>query len=116
MTKQAFDKGELLAEITRTKKQLSFTSKQLQTKKRPQAAPGKENTVRSGSDQAGIEELERSIRMVETIGIQKKALEHENEELRSRVEALEHSRIDAHASANQTATRHGLNPMQYGSN
>lgn len=115
VTKQAFDKGELLAEITRTKKQLSFTSKQLQTKKRPQAAPGKENT-RGSSDQAGVEELERSIRMVETIGIQKRALEGENEELRSRIEVLEHSRIDQHQSANQAAQRHGLMPMAYGSN
>jgi len=36
----------------------------------------------------GAEEIERSIRLVETIGIQKRKLEEENEELKSRISAL----------------------------
>ena len=34
------------------------------------------------------DELERSIKIVETIGIQKKVLEEENEELRSKISEL----------------------------
>jgi hypothetical protein len=33
VTKQAFDKGELMQEITRTKKQLSFANKQISNKR-----------------------------------------------------------------------------------
>lgn len=37
-------------------------------------------------------EIERSIKVVETIGIQKKVLEEENDELRSRISDLLHER------------------------
>lgn len=40
----------------------------------------------------GSEDIERSLRLVETIGIQKKVLEEQNEELRSRVQELEAER------------------------
>ena len=108
VTKQAYDKGELIQEISRTKKQLTFANKQLKTKSR---IAGKENAHQTGSpEQYGNEDVERSIRLVETIGIQKKQLEEQNEELRSRIEAYEqdrsHSRTQAaHAAAN----RNGLN-------
>ena len=46
--------------------------------------------------------------MVETIGIQKKALEEECDELRSRVEQFEHSRTEGHATLHQSAARHGI--------
>jgi predicted RNase H-like nuclease (RuvC/YqgF family) len=55
-------------------------------------------------------EIERSIKVVETIGIQKKVLEDENEELRSRITDLEHERenMKAHVKkrieTNQTLT------------
>lgn len=40
----------------------------------------------------GVEDIERSIKMVETIGIQKRVVERENEELRSRISAFEKTR------------------------
>lgn len=58
----------------------------------------------------GNEDVERSIRLVETIGIQKKQLEEQNEELRSRVEAYENERSFPRTQAAQAvATRNGLN-------
>lgn len=93
VTKQAFDKGELMQEITRTKRQLGFAEKQLYNKKRiggGSMSGGKEN---SSADRQGqqftADEVENSIRMVETIGIQKKALQSENDELRSRIDDLQ---------------------------
>ena len=86
VTKQAFDKGELMQEITRTKRQLGFTEKQLYNKKRIGGgglSDGKENNAER---QFTVDEIENSIRMVETIGIQKKALQSENDELRYRID------------------------------
>ena len=86
VTKQAFDKGELMQEITRTKRQLGFAEKQLYNKKRIGGgglSGGKENNAER---QFTVDEIENSIRMVETIGIQKKALQSENDELRSRID------------------------------
>lgn len=74
VTKQAFDKGELMQEITRTKRQLGFAEKQLYNKNRiggGGSSGGKENNA---DRQFSADEIENSIRMVETIGIQKKAL------------------------------------------
>ena len=92
VTKQAFDKEELMKEITRTKKELAFASKQLA------------NTKVSGfADEKAIQdryhdELANSIKIVETVGIQKKALEDENEELKSRISELIHEREDMRAN------------------
>ncbi len=108
VTKQAFDKGELMNEISRTRKELSFASKQLAARKRPATGPGKEN--KAGEGGPGCEELERSIKMVETIGIQKKVVERENEELRSRISALEQSRQEMHRGATTSAERLGVHP------
>ncbi len=89
VTKQAFDKGELIQEISQTKKQLGFAQKQLQNKGR--VGGGKENTANNSSatQNYSTEDVERSIRLVETIGIQKKQLQQENEELRSRLELVQ---------------------------
>lgn len=84
VTRQAYDKGELIQEISRTKKQLTFANKQARS--RGTLGGGKENIqTSSGYDQ---DEIERSIRMVETMGIQKSQLEAQNTELRSRVDQL----------------------------
>jgi hypothetical protein len=92
-------------EISRTKKELSFASKQLAARKRPSAVPGKENRGQDGGP--GCEDIERSIKMVETIGIQKKVVEAENEELRSRISAMEQSRAEMHRGATASAERMG---------
>ena len=75
-----------MQEITRTKRQLGFAEKQLYNKKRIGGgglSGGKENNAER---QFTVDEIENSIRMVETIGIQKKALQSENDELRSRID------------------------------
>ena len=64
-----------MEEITRTKKELAFANKQLS------------RTVHAAETKKG-EDLEKSFKVVETIGIQKKVLEDENEELRSRISEL----------------------------
>jgi hypothetical protein len=68
VTKQAYDKGELMAEITRTKKALSFAEKQLINKNR--IGGGKENNSKSQLSDAQYfsrDDVERSIKMVETL-------------------------------------------------
>jgi hypothetical protein len=49
VTKQAFDKGELIQEITRTKKQLGFVEKKLLGKGRIQTTNNKENETTNHS-------------------------------------------------------------------
>lgn len=68
VTKQAYDKGELMAEITRTKKALSFAEKQLINKNR--IGGGKENNSKSQLSDGQYfsrDDVERSIKMVETL-------------------------------------------------
>jgi hypothetical protein len=70
-----------MSEISRTKKELAFANKQLYNTK----------TSGFGNDKAQDNfnsEIERSIKVVETIGIQKKVLEDENEELKSRISEM----------------------------
>lgn len=81
VTKQAFDKSELMSEISRTKKELAFANKQLYNSKTSGFGNDKNQDNYSN-------EIERSIKVVETIGIQKKVLEDENEELKSRISEL----------------------------
>lgn len=86
VTKQAFDKGELMQEISRTKRQLGFAEKQLINKNRIGGA-SKENSVANGQQstaQYSNEDVERTMRLVEQLGTQKKRLEEENEELRAK--------------------------------
>ncbi len=70
VTKQAFDKGELIQEISRTKKQLGFVEKKLMNKGRIQTS-NKENetanTLKFGD--YSNQDIERSIRLVESISI-----------------------------------------------
>ncbi len=65
MTKQAFDKGELMQEITRTKNALNFANRSISNKR-----IGKENSSSTARSQVyGVEEVERSLKLVESIGI-----------------------------------------------
>jgi hypothetical protein len=89
VTKQAFDKGELMHEISRTKKELAFANKQIHNTR----------ATNFGDEKAEArfnDEIERSIKVVETIGIQKKVLEDENEELKSRISELLAERDQVH--------------------
>ena len=85
MTKQAFDKGELMQEISRTKKELAFAHKTIHNKKAQ--ADSNSNIQHTYPD-----EIQNSMKLVETIGIQKKVLEDENEELKSRISDLMNER------------------------
>lgn len=61
-------------EISRTRKELSFANKKLAGRSKVGSGGGKENqSMMDGS--ATAEDIQRSIKMVETIGIQKKVLE-----------------------------------------
>lgn len=77
-----------MGEISRTKKELAFAHKQLHNTR----------STNMGSDDGKAlqdnynSEIERSIKVVETIGIQKKVLEEENDELRSRITDLMQAR------------------------
>jgi len=61
VTKQAFDKGELISEIQRVKKELAFANKQLYNKRVQQEGAGP--TTQSNN----TAELENSMKLVETI-------------------------------------------------
>jgi len=50
------------------------------------------------------DELDKSIKVVETIGIQKKALEYENDELRSRISELINERENTNANTRKRLT------------
>jgi len=63
VAKQAFDKGELMQEISRTKKQLNFAERRLNDKSRP--GGGKENSADYSTNLSGGDDAERSIRMAE---------------------------------------------------
>lgn len=65
----------MIDEITRTKKELAFATKQL-------------NRTVQVAEKNKDGELEKSMKVVETIGIQKRVLEDENEELKSRISEL----------------------------
>ena len=67
MTKQAFDKGELMDEIQHTKKELAFANNKLYHKKTQLEGAGGQANQGAG-DQAGFSiELENSMKLVETI-------------------------------------------------
>jgi K+/H+ antiporter YhaU regulatory subunit KhtT len=73
--------------ITRTKKELSFVSKKLEGRKR---VGGKENTTdNSQSLGAQDEEIERSLKIIETIGDEKRHLEQENHDLKRKIQMFE---------------------------
>ena len=66
VTKNAFDKEELMGQIVRTKRELAFTQKAAYSNKLNRDVSGKAG--RNDGD------LDRTIKQVETIEIQKKAL------------------------------------------
>lgn len=70
-----------MQEISRTKKELAFAHKTIHNKKAQADA-------NSNSQNTFPDEIVNSMKLVETIGIQKKVLEDENEELKSRVSEL----------------------------
>lgn len=62
-------------EISRTRKELNFANKKLDARaKVGSGAPGKEN-VSTADGGVMAEDIQRSMRLVETIGIQKKVVE-----------------------------------------
>jgi len=62
VTKQAFDKGELIQEISRSKKELAFANKQLYNKRVLQEGAGGSAVSNNFSN-----ELDNSMKLVETI-------------------------------------------------
>lgn len=74
-------------EISRTRKELSFANKKLGGRAKMGATGGKENGSMNDCNDAA-NDIQKSMKLVETIGIQKKVVEQENEELRSRVGEL----------------------------
>lgn len=65
VTKQAFDKTELMQEISRQKKELAFANKQLYNKRVMQEGAG--GATAASSNLALNNELENSLKLVETI-------------------------------------------------
>ena len=97
-------------EVSRTRKELSFANKRLDARAKVGSGnPGKENVSTDRGDNG--EDIQRSMRLVETIGIQKKVLENENEELRSRISALENSRHEVQRGYGAMADRSGFGQL-----
>lgn len=69
VTKQAFDKGELIQEISRTKKQLGFVEKKLMNKGRIQTSNKENEADNTSKGDHSHQDIERSIRLVESISI-----------------------------------------------
>lgn len=73
-----------MQEISRTKKELAFANKQLYNTRSTNFAADETKNMQDNFNN----EIERSMKVVETIGLQKKILEDENEELKSRISDL----------------------------
>ena len=101
VTKQAFDKSELINEIGRAKKELAFANKKLHHQKA-------EGAGRPGKDGPDVDDIQNSIKLVETISIQKKALEDENEDLKSKISELMNDRSQFFQ---QSEAAHPIGPM-----
>ena len=105
-----------MQEISRTKKELAFAHKTIHNKKaEADASANNQNTY--------PDEIANSMKLVETIGIQKKVLEDENEELKSRISELVNERsgygstspIDpVAAAAGENALRQGVPLLNLG--
>ena len=104
-----------MQEISRTKKELAFAQKTIHNKKAQ--ADANMHTQNTHPD-----EIQNSMKLVETIGIQKKVLEDENEELKSQISALMNERsgygtspIDHRAAAaGAEALRQGVPMLNFG--
>lgn len=84
-------------EIQRTKKELSFANKQLYHKKIQLEGAGGPASQGAGGD--NIQELENSMKLVETINMQKRVLETENDDLKSRMNEMLNDKTSNLASA-----------------
>ena len=99
-------------EIQRTKKELAFANKQLYHKKIQQEGAGGASQMMAQGAAQNMQELENSMKLVETINMQKKVLETENEDLKSRMNELLNEKTSNLASAfDQAAVSSG--PMQH---
>lgn len=107
MTKQAYDKGELIDEIQRVKKELAFANKQLYNKRvHSEGAGGGTNATGNPSN---AKDLENSMQLVETITMQKRMLENENMELKSRMSEMVNERgADLASAINRPTTVEAL--------
>lgn len=97
-------------EINRTKKELAFANKQLYNSKATNFGDEKALEARHA------DEIERSIKVVETIGIQKRVLEEENEELKSRISELLAEREQVHGDTRKRfdqVNEHGVPPLNF---
>lgn len=65
VTKQAFDKTELMQEISRQKKEIAFAQKQLYNKRMQAEGAGAQTAATSNA--AMTNDLENSMKLVETI-------------------------------------------------
>lgn len=75
-----------MQEISRTKKELAFAHKTIHNKK--VLADTNSNSQNVGYH----DDIQNSMKLVETIGIQKKVLESENDELKSRISEMMNER------------------------
>ena len=85
--------GELMQEISRTKKELSFANKSLYNKRVQNEGAGSASTTNFQTELNN-----NSIKLVESLTSQKKLLEAENEELKSRMNELMNDRTSNLAS------------------
>ena len=92
-----------MSEIARTKKELAFANKQLYNKRVQAEGAGPTNSgqgFQEGKAHQGIPtvnfstELENSKKLIENINLQKKQLENENEELKSRISDMMNERTN----------------------
>ena len=70
-------------EISRTKKELAFANKKLYHNKVTAEGAGGQGGNQGGNPAALTNEIENSMKLVETINNQKRALEMENEQLKT---------------------------------
>ena len=75
-------------EISRTKKELAFANKKLYHKKVQAEGAGGQTNQNMNLAQNFSNELENSIKLVETINAQKRLLETENDELKQRMNEM----------------------------
>ena len=90
VTKNAYDKGELIQEITRTKHQLSLAEKKLHNQKRVGGGnAGKEN-VQDSTQIISPEDAERSIRLAAQMEEKVRQVTLQNETLKAKLAHYEH--------------------------
>ena len=77
-----------MSEIQRTKKELAFTKKKLQQQREGSQQEGAGHQKAAGNAANLSNELGNSLKLVETINMQKRVLETENEELKSRISEM----------------------------